>query len=291
MKNVESLYEPEEIRRYLGRTLATDHFRRAVDAPGGFIRAVVERAARYPLFVYECSEHPSKDAPDRDKTEWAHFYAWMGGIGVRRYANPAVHDAYYLHELYHKGFMSYVPGMTFEGWKDKMFRNELNASMASELELYFHHPQLREQTFDHEILADRFLHNPAFMRRWSEDSWGARDEVRLMRRELMLRENKDDPVEYWIHKFSQQNEAWAAIWSRRYEQVEKRMAELHRGIDAGMPRKHAMDEFMAWLRSPEITQGTEIPFPDEAEAFAGVYRLNYRHYQQSIAGGSLSARR
>jgi hypothetical protein len=282
MKNIQCLYEPDEIDQYFRRTFRTDLFRQQTAVTGSFIRTIVERAAKYPLFIYTMSDHPSHEFQEKDKTEWAHFSAWMGGVAIREYARPAIHDAYYLHEIYHKGFMSYVPGMTFEGWRDKMFRNELNASMASELELYFHYPEFRKQTFEHEIFADRFLRDRDFMRRWTEDSWATRDEARLMRRELMLRENKNDPVEYWIHKFAQQNEAWAAIWSRRYQQVEERMAALHRAIDTGVSRRHAMDDYMSWLRSDEITQGTEIPFPDEAVAFAGVYRLNYRHYQQSI---------
>ena len=104
----------------------------------------------------------------------------------------------------------------------------------------------------------------------------------------MLRENKDDPVEYWIHKFAQQNEAWAAIWSRRYDQVETQMAELHEAVDRGGSRKKAMDRFMSWLQSPAVTHNTEIPFPDEAEAFAGVYRLNNRHYAESVKRGDMT---
>src|SRR5713101_5314543 len=131
MKNVRIFYEPEEIRKYLQGRWETDLFRREHDQEGSFIHGIVDRAAMYPLLVYQLSGHPSAVTPDRDKTEWAHFGAWWGGIAERTYDNPAIHDIYWLHELYHKGFMSYKPGMTFEGFKDKMFRNELNASMAS----------------------------------------------------------------------------------------------------------------------------------------------------------------
>lgn len=42
-------------------------------------------------------------------------------------------------------------------------------------------------------------------------------------------------------------------------------------IQSGADRKMAMDEFMEWLQSDSITQGTDIPFYEEAVAYAAVY--------------------
>jgi hypothetical protein len=288
MKSVRILAKPGDVLDFFASNWETEIFRSEQDKRGSFISEIVERAAIYPMFIYNYNDSCASTQLESDNPEWAHFAAWWGGIANRAYDNPAIHDAYWLHEAYHKGYMTYRPGITFEGFKDKMFRNELNASMASEIELYMNHPEFRKLTFKHEIFVDRFLADPTVMLRWKKDMWGTRDALRVERKELMLRENRGDPVEYWIHKFAQQNEAWAAIWSRRFNLVEAQMAELHAAIDAGESPSAAMGRFMAWLQSEEITRGTDIPFPDEAEAFAGVYRLNSRHYTESIARGEMS---
>jgi len=43
-------------------------------------------------------------------------------------------------------------------------------------------------------------------------------------------------------------------------------------IRSGIDRKEAMDQFMVWLQSDKTTRGTEIPFVEEAIAFAAVYK-------------------
>ena len=288
MKNVHTLYHPDDIHQYFHDVWKTALFREQHNKPGSFIYEIVDRCAKYPMFLYDFSDHPSNATPDQSKTEWAHFGAWWGGITRRTYDSAGVSDAYWLHELVHKGRMPHVPDLTFDNWSDKIFRNELDASVASELELYLRHPEFRSETFSFEIYADRFLSDREFMVRWKEDPAAMRDIVQLRRRDLMVRENRADPVEYWIHKFAQQNIAWSAIWSRRFDQVESKMAWLKTAIHRGTPSKEAMDTFLEWLQSREVTQGTEIPFPDEAEAFAGVYRLNSRHYRESIARGDLT---
>jgi hypothetical protein len=47
-------------------------------------------------------------------------------------------------------------------------------------------------------------------------------------------------------------------------------------------KKEAMNKFMTWLTSDKITKNTNIPFPDEARAFAGVYDLNKKLYKTTF---------
>lgn len=290
MKNIETLYTPEEITEKLNGLWKTDLFKREASRPGSMVNRVVNRAAQYPIFFYDMSDSPSTDTPDNEKTEWAHHMAWMGGIPRRAYSNPAIADLAMLHELYHKGMMSYSPGMSHDAFKRKMFDNELEASVTSELEIYFQHPEFRENTFSQEIFADRFLRDNEFMQRWNNDPERMRGIVREQRRDAMHQvANPKDTVQYWINKFADQNEQWALTWRERYNQLETAMANLHRTIDLGGNRQQAMDEYMAWLSSPEITKGTEIPFPDEAHAFAGVARFNKRLYQESIKRGEMAS--
>ena len=95
-------------------------------------------------------------------------------------------------------------------------------------------------------------------------------------------------MQCWISKFSLQNDAFVNTWATRYNNVETAMSDLHRAIDMGEDRKAAMDKYMTWLRSSEVTQGTEISFPDEARAFSGIYLLDKKHYAESMAKGELN---
>src|SRR4029453_8621088 len=59
------------------------------------------------------------------------------------YANPVIADLYLVHELYHAGTMPYIPGMGRPAFDEKMVRNELEASVLSEIQVYFEMPDLR----------------------------------------------------------------------------------------------------------------------------------------------------
>jgi hypothetical protein len=48
-----------------------------------------------------------------------------------------------------------------------------------------------------------------------------------------------------------------------------------------------MDAYMAWLQSPEITKGTEVPFIDEARAFHATYMLNGQFYKDAVKSGEM----
>lgn len=288
MKNIEVLYTADDLRNRLAGMWKTDLFKKEVADPNSFISKVIERAAQYPTFMYDISDVPEHAKAENEKLEWPHFYAWMGGVAKRTYANPAINDLALLHELFHKGCMSYGEDFSFEAWRRKQFDNELEASVTSELEIYFRHPEFRDLSFKQEIFADRFLRDPEFMQRWNNDPVRTREFIREKRRDAMHQPDPNDPVQYWIHNFAKQNEAWALTWSHRYNQVETAMCQLHRAIDSGEDPKAAMDQYMAWLTSPAITKGTDVPFVDEANAFYHTYMLNKRYYQEAIAAGQLT---
>ena len=73
----------------------------------------------------------------------------------------------------------------------------------------------------------------------------------------MLRENKDDPVEYWIRKFAAMKHGppsgvvVTTRWKRRWR--------MHEAVDRGGSRKQAMYRFMSWLQSPAVTHNTGDP--------------------------------
>lgn len=92
-----------------------------------------------------------------------------------------------------------------------------------------------------------------------------------MRRNIMHPdyEPKDD-VEKWIHSFGAQNREAGGIWTDSYNEVEKAIYAFRRECVEG-EKSRAIDIFMAWLQSDSVTKGTDIPFPDQAYAFADIY--------------------
>jgi hypothetical protein len=269
MKNIELVTEPDEIHGYMRKLWRTDEFRRSHDE-GGFVHQIVDEFAGLPRFFFDISDPVN---------EPSHFSAWWSGIQKREYDNKAVHDLYYAHELTHAGTLIYMPGLEYNNFTRKMHDNELVASTRSEIQAYFEMPTLRAQSFPQEIFADRFLKDKKIQERWEYEPQRVTQELALRRRNVMMTSQApNDVTEFWIHKFAYQNDGWASIWFDRYNEVETGMTQL-RDDCRTMGRKPAMEKFMGWLTSPEVMQGTDTPFPDEAKAFAGIYWKNKRLYQ------------
>ena len=238
-----------------------------------------DRFADLPRFFFDANEEAEVDGYP---IETGHFSSWWGGMQRRTYNNDAISDLYFIHEMQHTGSMVYIADLQFEAFKEKMFRNELEASVCSEIRAYFEMPTLREKSFSQEIFADRFLNNPYYQVRWKNDPARLIEEFKLLRRNVMVSQNSNDLMEKWIHNFSTQNDAWAGFWYHRYNQVEKAMIRLRDECET-IGRKSAMDNFMSWLTSPEITSGTSIPFYREARGFGGMYANNKKAYDEDVA--------
>lgn len=281
MKSVTSLVEPDDIHAFTRKLWRSDVFKKSHDE-GGLVHDVIDRFARLPRFFYVPSDE-HKEAP--------HFAPWWGGIQLRRYDNAAVQDLYYIHEIEHAGTMPYIKDMNRVTFKNKIRDNEHEASTLSEMTIYFDHPELRAQTFPHEIYVDRFLFpagdlsrpDARMMERW-------RTEPDLVRKELMYARaavvtsktvTMDDPVAFWLNKFANQGRQWVDIWAERYALVEEGMIRFREDCAAN-GRAPALERHLAWLRSPGLTDGTAIPFHREAAAFAAVYAENKRLYRESM---------
>ena len=146
MKKPEILVEAQDIHDYMRKLWRSDLFQQSHDN-GGLVHQAVEQFAALPRFFF----WPSSD------DENPHFSAWWGGIQMRDYDNPVIHDLYYFHEIWHAGTMAYMAGMEFENFARKMIDNELEASVMSEMAIYCEMPELRKQAFPYEIFVDRFL--------------------------------------------------------------------------------------------------------------------------------------
>lgn len=282
---IDILIDPDDIHGYTRKLWKSDVFQRSHDE-GGIVSRVIDSFARTPKFFYQ---------PSQENVEAPHFSPWWGGIQRRVYDNPVIQDLYHFHEIEHAGTMPYMAGLNRVTFKNKIRDNEHEASALSEMTIYLHHPELRAQTFPHEIYVDRFLFpdgdltkpNPELMARWQ-------DEPDLVRKELMYARasvvtSKDvtqedlerDPVVFWLNKFANQGRRWIEIWSDRYDIVERGMIKF-KAECRSLGNEVAMKRHMEWLLSDEITNGTDIPFYTEASAFAEVYAENKRLYRRTM---------
>jgi len=270
MHNIRTYTSADAIDSFVYSLWKTDEFRLSHTA-GGFIGKVVEQFTWLPRLFY---------TPSHDYLERAHFSTWWGAIALRDdYTNPFIHDLYLLHEFYHAAHMPYIPNIGKAAFDEKMQRNELEASVLSEIQVYFEMPELRAQSFQHPIYADRFLHDPTMQALWKVNRPVAVETIRAMRRDVMVSkpEHLLDFTEQWIRRFAEQNAVYSLTWSERYPEIERHMLEFQ--IAAASDRQAAIDAHSEWLVAEASKDELDyIPFRREAELFAPFYWANKERY-------------
>lgn len=266
MKNLKVYVARNEIAAHINSLWRTNEF-----AQEASVQNIIQEFARVPRFFADMTN---------EKLETSHFSTWWNVIMNRDYDNPYVADLYLLHEMYHAARMPYVPGIGKAAFDEKMQRNELEASVFSEIEVYFAVPGLREKTFPFPIYADRFLNDPMMTAMWRVNRTVCVETIRTIRRDVMVSkaETAMDDTELWIRRFADQNAAYSIIWADRYNEVEQQMAGFH--ALAAVDRKTAAENHMVWLTKEEerdVYWG--VPFRQEAELFAAHYWANKAKYQ------------
>ena len=216
-----------------------------------------------------------------DYLERAHFSTWWGVLVSRHdYTNPVINDLYWIHEFYHAANMPYIPHIGKAAFNEKMQRNELEASVFSEITIYLEMPELRADAFKHEIYADRFLNDPTILALWRSNRRVAIETIRSIRRDVMVSkaEHTMDLTERWIRRFAEQNDAYSITWADRYCEVEERMARLQDG-----DRVKALDSHRRWIEHEAAKDAVDnIPFRLEAELFSPFYWSNKAKFQKAI---------
>lgn len=313
MKEIIKLVAAQECCRFIrNELLQTEAFRSSYDE-GGFIRDVLNRFARRPRFFYKPSDEFLKvaDSSGNELIEFVeapHFSPWWGGIQLRTYDNKLVQDLYYLHEITHTATMPYSPGavngladpVTF---KNKIRDNEHAASTLSEMTIYCEFPQLRKNSFQHEIFVDRFLFHDGdhsrvdvrMIQRWREEPDLVEKELMYARAAVLTSPTVDesDIAAYWLKRFYTQGKAWTTIWTNpngeyhdlplggRFRLVEAAMVRFREECESH-GRNAALDNHIQWLHSQEISDGTTIPFFREAKAFCHSYLQHKLLYFDSL---------
>jgi hypothetical protein len=285
MKNAQLLIERADVHDFVASLWATDAFRIS-QREKGFVYSIVDQLAALPRLFCEASN---------DRLERAHFSTWWGAMMHRDdYTNPVIHDLYWLHEFYHAAFMPYIPGIGHVAHNEKMVRNELEASVLSEIQVYFEMPGLREVSFPHPIYADRYLTDPDMHALWRHNKQVAIEMLRMQRRNVMVSkpEHEMDMTERWIRKFAEQNAAYALVWADRYGEIEQRMYDFQLTV-LKLGRREAIVRHRDWLEAECGGDSIDhVPFRQEAELATGFYWANKAKHQAAMRaeGARLAAR-
>ena len=165
MQNIHVFRHSSEIQRFFHGLWKTEYFRDQHATRGTYIHEVMHRVARYPLFIYTMSEHPSADVALRERTEAKHFSPWWGGIVRYELDHPLTHDLCWLHDLAHRAYAQYDPAASFESFSVRTRALERKATIISNLVPYLDRPSLRTM-IDEPLLVDRFLQDSQFMMLW-----------------------------------------------------------------------------------------------------------------------------
>ncbi len=275
MKNLTLITDKMEINTYVFDTWKTDLFRDSQHY-GGIVHTIVDQFSWLPRVFADMSN---------DNLERAHFSTWWG-VMMRRddYTNPYIHDLYWLHEMYHAGHMPYLPDIGKEAFDEKMQRNELEASVLSEIQVYFEMPELRKVSFEYPIYADRFLDDPKMQKLWQANKTVAIETIRTIRRDVMLSkpEHSMDLTEKWIRRFADQNSVFAVAWADSYREVEAHMADF--AAISMVDRAAAGEIHHHWVKTQAAKDPIDnIPFRQEAELFSAFYWANKEKYSKAMS--------
>lgn len=277
------LIEPKDIHDFVMNLWAEGPVKES-HKNGGYIHDLIDRFARLPRFFGTASNN---------EIEWTHFSPWWGGILLCEYDNPHIRDLRYLHEIYHAATLPNIANLNRSTLEAKNFHNEWKASTFSEMSIYLELPELRALSFEHEIFADRFIFpdgdftktDTEIFRRWKEEPDLVFQELMYARASVVSSEEHEidpnDPQIIWLRRYPEQREHWLNIWEDRYQQVENSMILL-RENSFKMGRSAAMKRHMDWLFSDEITNGTDIPFIEEAKAFRQPYDKLIKEYDAAM---------
>ncbi len=213
MKNI-SEFHGQPLLDYIGSLWKTDEFKQAHKDQNSEVFKVIKEACRYPLWFYEMS----------DPIERTQFSSWWRHIQIRHYDIPAVTDLYYYHELCHisKHYSNHMDYVSPSTWQENVFKEELFASMESEVFVYWYMHTLRDKTFSFEIWADRFPIPPNDAVKTYGAKWSAMNE----RERIFKDPDFSDPIEMGIHKYYAQNLVWCNYWKEKYNEINWNVSKL-----------------------------------------------------------------
>ena len=207
----------ENMKQFIYDNWQTDFFRNLQKKEGSIINLLVEKLKERNFYVFDYS----------NELEHKHMFLWFYHIGRREYENPYIHDLYFFHEFYH---LISFPERKFEDfteWKNAMWHNELEASLMSEVYIYYFEPELRQYTFNQRIWFDdmsemfgydKIEANADILMFNNHPDVFKKIQARRGQLRLGLESNLD--TENWIRSFNTKDE-WFESWRDDFKKVEE----------------------------------------------------------------------
>lgn len=201
----------------------------------------------------------------RDMTSRGHFTSYFRVITLRPetwYPNPVLADMYLLHELTHITLPYCDPSASWLDWVRSRVASEFQASLLTECLIYFHIPQLRELTFDHEIWVDRFLHLRG------RPLHAIEVQIADERRRALNAPRYDDFIEFQIHGYGAQNMRWCRIWGDAVGYGPDALAPAFRVVERHLSAVGWEERHGHWL---DEHSEAGVPFAHQAAEFERAY--------------------
>lgn len=288
MEKLEIYTTKKEVLDQLKKLWKSPQFIQAMETPDSFIYEFCQEIAEHPLIFCHYTDY---------EIERPHFSSWYNVIPYRTYRNPVLSDLYYFHELWHRVSMRYFPyhleEFNYATWMEKIRQNEIEASIYSEVIIHFILDGLRDDAFDHEIWADRFLNEeasvmkgltfPQEMKKLSnrelfEQHFNFFVKALIDQRRRIVYADEDtlvDPIERQIKAYDKNNTEFMWIWRNHAEKVETMMSQFYKTCHYDILMSEDKRKKKAVKRLVEsivATQGNDpCPWYTEAKAFAIIY--------------------
>mgnify|MGYP003412775328 FL=1 len=215
MNNIQFV-SSETMDDFIYNNWKTDFFKNLQKKEGSVVDLMITRLKEKGLFVFDYS----------NDLEYKHMFLWFYHIGHRQYDNPYIHDLFFFHEFYHLISFPEKKFDNFEEWKSAMWQNELEASLMSEVFIYYFEPELRQYTFKQRIWCDDVIEMFGYEHVNATDDilmFKGHNEVfnKITARREQLRAGLESTIqtEDWIRNFNNKDD-WFVSWKGVFYTVE-----------------------------------------------------------------------
>lgn len=215
MNNIQFV-SSDNMDEFIYNNWKTDFFKNLQKKEGSVIDIMITRLKEKGLFVFDYS----------NDLEYKHMFLWFYHIGHRQYDNPYIHDLFFFHEFYHLISFPEKKFDNFEEWKAAMWQNELEASLMSEVFIYYFEPELRQHTFKQRIWFDDMIEMFGYEHVNVTDNilmFNEHNEVfnNITNRREQLRAGLASTIqtEEWIRSFNTKDD-WFISWKDVFHTVE-----------------------------------------------------------------------
>lgn len=215
MNNIQFI-SSDKMDDFIYNNWKTEFFKNLQKREGSVVDLMITRLKEKGLFVFDYS----------NDLEYKHMFLWFYHIGHRQYDNPYIHDLFFFHEFYHLISFPEKKFDDFNEWKAAMWQNELEASLMSEVFIYYFEPELRQHTFKQRIWCDDVIDMFGYEKtNVTDDILMFKDHSEVFNKITHRREQlraglmSDIKTEDWIRNFNNKDD-WFISWKDVFTEVE-----------------------------------------------------------------------